>query len=423
MKRFLFFLLPLALLAGLVIILWPTPGSSIGHTVSFSDGTTLTLKAVTCGTEHRYPGRGLWQRLLRLLPQKLLARFASRRDVLTTTRPSIAFWLARGGNTQTTGDLVLCDSSGFGVWGGYLMMRLGPPGAQVEGWAFDYWPRRGPTFTLRIYERGRQWGEAKLIGQFTIRNPRFNKYPVWTAPPPPITAHVEDLSVTLLDLVAGVGPGSYNHQPASNPTHSVTRADFRVERAGQLTRDWELVNVESGDATGNWIPRYWGTGAEGDVKEAELMPHPWPAESAWKLRAGFSQRSGFLPSELWTLHALPVWANAPSNHVTLQTNLQGVLLEYTGQARRSWLKGNHHFNFRLTPPSPDYRLTLVKATDDRGHEAKVENWYQSPSEWAFALNVNPDAKSLDLTVALHRTRYAEFLVKPRIILTNEAPRH
>ncbi len=65
---------------------------------------------------------------------------------------------------------------------------------------------------------------------------------------------------------------------------------------------------------------------------------------------------------------------------------------------------------------------MVKATDDQGREAKVENWFESPSEWAFALNVNTNATSLDLTVALHRTCYAEFLAKPRIILTNEASR-
>ena len=422
MKRFLFLLTLLALLAGLVVILWPSPGSSIGHTIRFSDGTTLTLKAVTCGTDHFYGRDRLWQQLLKHFPSRLAARLGARQDAFTTTRPTICFWLARGGGTQPTGDLVLCDSSGFGVWSGYEMTHRGPPGAQVEGWAFDYWPRRAPTFTLRIYERGRQWGEASPIGEFTIRNPQFKKYPVWEAPSPPMTARVEDLSITLLDLVAGVGPGSFNHQPASNPTHAVTRADFRVERAGQLTQDWGVVKVESSDATGNWIDRYWGTFADGEVKEAELMPHPWPAESAWKLRAGFSQRSGFLPSELWTLRGLPVWDSSGTGNVTLQTNLHGIVLEYTGQARRSWLKGNHQFNFRLKPASPDYRLTIVKAADDQGREAKVEGSYESPGEWVFALNVNTNAGSLDLTVALHRTRYADFLVKPRIILTNEAPR-
>ncbi len=326
MKRFLILLLLPVLLCLLVVILWRSPGSSIGNTIRFSDGTTLTLKAVTCGTEHYYGSARFWQPLLRLLPAKLATRLGARRDAFTTGRPSIAFWLARGGSTQPTGDLVLCDGTGFGVSGGYVMTYRGPPGAQVEGWAFEYWPRRARTFTLRVYERGRQWGQAKLIGEFTIRNPLFRKYPVWTAPPPPITTRVEDLSITLLDLVAGAGPGALNHQPASNPDHSVTRADFRVERAGQLTREWGLVNIESSDATGNWISRYWGTFADDDVKEGELMPHPWPAESAWKLRAGFSQRSGFLPSELWTLRNLPVWGSSLTNDPTLQTTCRAYCL-------------------------------------------------------------------------------------------------
>jgi hypothetical protein len=63
----------------------------------------------------------------------------------------------------------------------------------------------------------------------------------------------------------------------------------------------------------------------------------------------------------------------------------------------------------------------VKATDNQGREAKVESSYESPDEWGFGLNVNTNATGLDLTVAFHRTRYAEFLVKPRTILTNEVP--
>ena len=43
MKRFLVPLLLAVLLGALVVILWPSPGSSIGRTVRFSDGTTLTL--------------------------------------------------------------------------------------------------------------------------------------------------------------------------------------------------------------------------------------------------------------------------------------------------------------------------------------------------------------------------------------------
>ncbi len=65
-------------------------------------------------------------------------------------------------------------------------------------------------------------------------------------------------------------------------------------------------------------------------------------------------------------------------------------------------------------------MTVLKATDERDGEASVENWYQSPREWAFGLDVDGNATSVDLTLAFHRTRYAEFVVVPRIIVTNDA---
>jgi hypothetical protein len=130
---------------------------------------------------------------------------------MTMSRPSVVFWFARVGNGPTTGDpqLVLCDASGFGVTGGHSIMRLGTPGNSIEGWAYEHWPRRGRTFTLRIYELGRRYGDATLIDEFTVRNPKPYTYPVWTARPPPITAHEGDLSVTLTELVSGVRPGIF----------------------------------------------------------------------------------------------------------------------------------------------------------------------------------------------------------------------
>jgi len=46
-KRSLLALFVLLLLAGLVALFLRSGGESIGHTVRFSDGTTMTLKAVT----------------------------------------------------------------------------------------------------------------------------------------------------------------------------------------------------------------------------------------------------------------------------------------------------------------------------------------------------------------------------------------
>lgn len=298
------------------------------------------------------------------------------------------------------------------------MMRLGPPGNCVEGWAYEFWPRRGRTFTLRVYERGPQYPNAKLIGEFTVRNPTPNNYPEWTALPLPQTASEGDLSVTLFDLTAGVGRGSNKSWPAPNPTVSQTRVGFRVARNGRPTREWGIDGVEASDATGNLITEVWSTSSEPEAEFVELQPHLWPSESAWKLRVGFSQRSNFVASELWTLRDLPLSGAGATDGAKLQTNLQGAVLHYTGQSRRSGLGGDHHFNFRVTPGRPDYEITLVKAVDDHGQEVKVESSFESRSERTFAFRVNTNTTSLDLTLALHRTRYVQFAARPEVISTN-----
>lgn len=419
-KRFLLALLVLILLAALVVIFRPSGEGSIGHTVTFSDGTTMTLKAVTYGTQHRYLGGGWQQRLLSLLPRKIASKLASQQGVLTMGRPSVAFWFERVGTGPTTGDprLVLYDASGHGISGSPSLMRMGMGSNWLEGWAFESWPRRERTFTLRIFEQGKWYPEAKSIGEFAVRNPTPGDYPVWTAQEPPLTAREGELSVTLFDLTAGVGRGANKWKPAPNPTVSTTRVGFRVERNGQPTKEWEITSVEAGDATGNFLAGIRSTSPQPDAEYVELQPYPWPAEQAWKLRVGLSQRSNFVASQLWTLHGVPASGALPTNTATTQTNLQGARVQYTGQTRFSGL--GPYFTFRVTPARPDYRVTLVKAVDDRGVEAGLHGTSEGGLDWGFELEGITNATSLDLTLALHQTRYVEFLVRPRILSANDA---
>jgi len=426
-KRFLLALFVLLVLAGLVAIFRPSGGGSIGQTVTFSDGTTMTLKAVTYGTQHRYLGGGWEQRLLSLLPRKLAAKLSSQQSTLTMGRPSVALWFERVGTGPATGDpqFVLCDASGYGICGLSGGLRMGATGSWIEGWAFEFWPRRERTFTLRIYEQGKRYPDAKSLGEFTLRNPAPDKYPVWTAQEPPLTAREGDLSVTLFDVTAGVGRGANKWKPAPNPTVSTTRVGFRVERNGQPTKEWEITSVKASDATGNFLAGIRSTSQERDAEYVELQPYPWPAEQAWKLRVGLSQRSNFVASQLWTLRGVPSSGEVPTNTAATQTNLQGALVQYAGQLPN--MRGKTFFNFRVTPARPDYRFMLVKAVDDRGVETSLHGTFEAiPSwvvgvpipNWGFALETN--ATSYDLTLALHQTRYVEFLVRPRIISTNEA---
>jgi hypothetical protein len=54
MKRILLVLFALLLLVTALAIFLHSEKMSIGHKVTFSDGSTMTLKAVTHGTQHRY---------------------------------------------------------------------------------------------------------------------------------------------------------------------------------------------------------------------------------------------------------------------------------------------------------------------------------------------------------------------------------
>jgi len=63
-------------------------------------------------------------------------------------------------------------------------------------------------------------------------------------------------------------------------------------------------------------------------------------------------------------------------------------------------------------PTDGMRLTLVKATDDQGHEIKPMTWSWGGNDFRFGLQGLGNARSLDLTLALHRSRFVEFTAKP-----------
>jgi hypothetical protein len=58
------------------------------------------------------------------------------------------------------------------------------------------------------------------------------------------------------------------------------------------------------------------------------------------------------------------------------------------------------------------RMTLVSVTDDQGHTVQPLNWGWGGTEYHFGLRELGDAKKLKLTIALHRSRFVEFTVKP-----------
>ncbi|HTQ52408.1 MAG TPA: hypothetical protein VMJ12_17005, partial [Candidatus Acidoferrales bacterium] len=183
---------------------------------------------------------------------------------------------------------------------------------------------------------------------------------------------------------------------------------------------------------GSYIPPPEHYGMDGYF----YRPGLWPDESAWKVRLEFIQRSGFSDDDIVTFTNIPVkpgsqqdWNDEWDAWDVGRTNFPFTITPAT-------VKSVH---LKLLPPllllnqdstghpkdvdiiigaDPGFKpqgmnLTVVSATDDQGREL----WHPFGVPWAghysieFA-RVHDDIKSLNLTLALHKSRFVEFTVKP-----------
>ena len=243
---------------------------------------------------------------------------------------------------------------------------------------------------------------------------------------------------------------------ANDPANQCVHLNFDFRQNGQSTTNWDPWPVQTTDAAGNWsrgliyayptngVYRIWGR-----MKSGAYIPPPehygmdgyfyqpglWPNESAWKVRLEFIRRSGFSDDEIVTFTNIPVKSGSQ----------QDADDEWT-----AWDVGKTNFPFTITPATADgvhlkllppllvvnrwqssqkdisiiigadpgfkpqgMNLTVVAATDDQGREL----WHPFGSPWAghysieFA-RVHDDIKSLNLKLALHKSRFVEFTVKP-----------
>jgi hypothetical protein len=160
----------------------------------------------------------------------------------------------------------------------------------------------------------------------------------------------------------------------------------------------------------------------------------WPDEAAWKLRMEFSQQSNFADDELWSAQNIPLEPGRQmdfynynnrrgvTNSVFAETDLNGYHLkiftpkQFTDAGMGSYLQGGLHI--QVTPSLPnDIRLTIVKLTDDQTNDIANMNqgWGgggMAGTTYNYGLRNLGGATNLNLTIALHKSRFVEFTVKP-----------
>ncbi len=78
-----------------------------------------------------------------------------------------------------------------------------------------------------------------------------------------------------------------------------------------------------------------------------------------------------------------------------------------------WEPNHPNVHARLTAPDAAVRLVLARAVDDAGRViAPGKVHYGGSGRYSFVLKTAPGAKTVDLTFALQKDRFVEFLVKP-----------
>jgi hypothetical protein len=324
-------------------------------------------------------------------------------------------------------------------------------GVDIFAFSLKAYPRWDKETILRV----RPYQGTIVKGEFILTNPVPATAALWTPKPLPDTESDGDLEVTLTKLVAGATTPSWAGGillPTNDPANQCVHLNFDFRQNGQVTTNWQAWPVQTTDAAGNWsrgliypyptngVYRIWGrmmTGAYIPPPEHYGMDgyfyHPglWPNQP-WKVRLEFIQRSGFSDDEMVTFTNIPVrkgnqqdaddqwtWDASNTNWTFIaQAKVNGVHLKLLPPLllTNRWDSNQKDISIIIGAESDfntkGMNLTVVSATDDQGRDLES---FGTP--WATHIpinfgNVHDDIKSLNLTLALHKSRFVEFNVKP-----------
>lgn len=313
-------------------------------------------------------------------------------------------------------------------------------GVEIQGFVLDAYPRWEKETLVRI----QPFQQAPIPGQFVINNPAPAPYAEWPTEPLPATKSDGDLAVTLTRLTTGAPLPRYwdrDPAPANDLTRQCVRLKFDARENGRLTTNWFPWLVETTDAAGNRVESairsYPLLGVYAPLTMGRLdgyyyQPGLWPGELAWKVRLEFVRAANFADDEVVTFTNLPVqagtkqdadaeWTWEPGN-TNFSIIAQGAVNGYRLKLLPPLLvsdpdqAGQKRIGIILfadpRPPRHGLRLTVLTATDETGQPLTTPF---SP-DWAGHFSIDfpntRDVKTLTLKLALHKSRYVEFTVKP-----------
>ena len=404
------------------------PAAGEPQVIHLDNGTKLTLLGATYGYHHMAPG---------------YERLATANWIYTTPNTTVV-WIKEDYEHDSSSiyELLVSDRANTGCVN--IERRQGSfvkAGVSLQSFVLNAFPRWDKETILRV----RPYRGTAVKGEFVLTNPVPVTMTNWTSLPLPQTQSAGDLEVTLTKLIAGA-PMPYRKGSSraltNNPVNQCVHLDFNFRVNGQSTTNWEAWPVQTTDAASNWSRGLiYGYPANGVFPANPLkdeldgyfyQPGLWPDET-WKVRLEFIQRLNFSDDEMVTFTNLPVkpgsqkdadaewtWEAGNTNFTFVaQATVNGVHLKLlppllaadqyqSGQKRISVIIGADP-----NPHPQEMNLTVVAATDDQGRE--LSSPFGSPWAGHYSLellNVRDDVKAFNLKLALHKSRFVEFTVKP-----------
>ncbi len=383
---------------------------------TLAGGTRLSLVAVTYGRHHASPATKSQDR-----PHRV--GFEGTNDFLVV-------WVRQQHNPNQwpayqlfAEDLAGTACVGSSAVAGNVNRRRGD---ETVGFRFDAFPRRQRKFILRLQEWNPQSGRQTITNAFVISNPARRSFPAWYPDALPDTQTAGDLDVTLTKLAFGAKmPYQRNDLSPDDPMNQGVLAGLEIQKNGETAPNWRPVRVVTSDATGNHVSAAVNSFGQDEGRVLLYQFGLWPEEPAWKVQVELSRQTGFSENELWTAQNVPLqpgrmqdfmrYGHNRANPAFAETTLNGLHLkvypamQFTDRA--GWFQAGGGFEIQADKTPEGTHVTLVKVTDDQGRVIPTVNWNLG-GNLRFGLGNLGNAQTLNLTFAVHQSRFIEFTVKP-----------
>jgi hypothetical protein len=392
------------------------------------DGSVVELVGVTFGKVHHNPITGPWTRLLQIVPPSLQQRFGIRTPNLRQTKTeTLMIWLQwKGRSSDWNGRKMIVDTDGYASelshWGNRGNKITANGKIHWAGFEVDIYPRRSPFFKLRL-ENWNQNIEAELV----IQNPMISKAKPFEGNHLPSSFEIDNMQFTMIGLELP-DPENPPKRPEKRFGSHDARATFQVHQDGEITEDWQAVNIWLEDGMGNRAKNHSWSNREKDGKVTITFDSGLFPGEAWKVRTQFARKQNFLPEDIWSVE-IPL-PNAPDYRTNLVSRVMhertvkvqgiadqnGLLLD--GSKADSYSRRNpkeHTFEIRVDDMPEELRLDLFEVVDNHGRTIKTGGKSWGGGHYRYDVELEDDATHLKVKLAVHQSKFADYIAEPSIV--------